>query len=70
MSKESEGTLVISFEGERLARLRNAKELFKSDTGEDISMDDFVDMLVKTYMSYREKRGGIESSLLRKLTQR
>jgi hypothetical protein len=69
MAKESEETLTISFGADRLSRLKKAKDLFTSDTGKDISMDDFVDMLIKTYMLYREKRGPTESSLLTKLTQ-
>jgi len=43
--------------------------LFASDTGKGISIDDFLDVLIKTYMLYREKRGPTESSLLTKLTQ-
>lgn len=66
MSKEK---VVITFEAERLTRLRNARDLFELDTGNSIPIDDFIDMLVKTYMLYREKRGATESSLLRKLTQ-
>jgi len=59
----------VTFEAERLARLRKAQALFKSDTGNDISLDDFLDMLIKTFILYREKRGPTESSLLTKLTQ-
>ena len=59
----------VTFEAERLDRLRRARDLFKSDTGKDISLDDFLDMLIKTFMLYREKRGPTESSLLSKLTQ-
>jgi hypothetical protein len=61
--------VVVTFEAERLTRLKNARSLFESDTGNSISIDEFIDMLVKTYMLYREKRGATESSLLRKLTQ-
>jgi len=59
----------VTFEAERLDRLRKARDLYKSDTGKDISLDDFLDMLIKTFMLYREKRGPTESSLLTKLTQ-
>ena len=59
----------VTFDSERLARLRKAQALFKSDTGKDISLDDFLDMLIKTFILYREKRGPTESSLLTKLTQ-
>jgi len=69
MSNEKDEKVVVTFEAERLARLKNAKDLFQSDTGNSISNDDFIDMLVKTYILYREKRGATESSLLRKLTQ-
>jgi hypothetical protein len=69
MSKGPDETAVVTFEAERLTLLRKARDLFKSDTGKDISFDDFIDMLIKTYMLYREKRGPTESSLLTKLTQ-
>jgi hypothetical protein len=69
MSNEKDEKVVIAFEAERLMRLKNARGLFESDTGNSISIDDFIDMLVKTYMLYREKRGATESSLLRKLNQ-
>jgi hypothetical protein len=68
MSSENDGKLVITFESERLTRLKKARDLFESDTGNGISMDDFLDMLVKTFVLYREKRGATESSLLKKLT--
>jgi hypothetical protein len=61
--------VVVTFEAERLARLNEARSLFESDTSKSISIDDFLDMLIKTYMLYREKRGATESSLLSKLTQ-
>ena len=69
MSNEKDEKLVVTFEAERLRRLKNARDSFQSDTGNSISIDDFIDMLVKTYVLYREKRGATESSLLRKLTQ-
>ena len=59
----------VTFDSERLTRLSMAQALFKSDTGKEISLDDFLDMLVKTFILYREKRGPTESSLLTKLTQ-
>jgi len=69
MSDVTDQKIIVTFESERLARLKNAKGLFESDTGNNISTDEFLDMLIKTYMLYREKRGATESSLLRKLTQ-
>jgi hypothetical protein len=69
MSSENDERVVLTFEADRLTRLKNARALFESDTGNSISIDDFVDMLVKTYMLYRDKRGATESSLLKKLTQ-
>ena len=60
--------MTLALTPEKLARLREAKELFESDTGK-VEMADFIDMLVKAYMSYRDKRGTSESSLLQKLTQ-
>jgi len=68
MSEAQEETVSITFQGEKLFRLREAKELFEADTGKSISIDDFVDMLIKTFMLYRGKRGAAESSLLKKLT--
>jgi hypothetical protein len=65
---KAEEKISVTFVSEKLARLKKAKELYESDTGKKIEMDDFLDMLVKTYMSYRDKRGSSESSLLQKLT--
>jgi len=69
MAKEIHETITITFDAERLTLLKRARDLFASDTGKSISINDFVDMLIKTYMLYREKRGPTESSLLTKLTQ-
>lgn len=69
MAKEASETVTITFDAERLMRLKKARDMFISDTGKSISIDDFLDMLIKTYMLYREKRGPTESSLLTKLTQ-
>lgn len=69
MSNEKDEKVVVTFEAERLTRLKTARDLFQSDTGNNISIDDFIDMLVKTYTLYRDKRGATESSLLKKLTQ-
>jgi len=69
MSNEKDEKIVVTFETARLTRLKNARSLFESDTGNNISIDEFIDMLIKTYMLYREKRGATESSLLKKLTQ-
>jgi hypothetical protein len=68
LSAKTEEKIAVSFVSEKLARLKKAKELFESDIGKNVEMDDFLDMLVKTYMSYRDKRGSSESSLLQKLT--
>jgi hypothetical protein len=68
LSMKAEEKISVTFVSEKLARLKKAKELYESDTGKKIEMDDFLDMLVKTYMSYRDKRGSSESSLLQKLT--
>jgi len=69
MAEKTDETITITFAAERLTRLKKARNLFVSDMGKNVSMDDFVDMLIKTYMLYREKRGPTESSLLTKLTQ-
>ncbi len=69
MSTEKDEKIVVTFEAERLTQLKKARSLFESDTGNSISSEEFIDMLIKTYMLYREKRGATESSLLRKLTQ-
>lgn len=68
MSAKIEEKIAVTFVSEKLARLKKAKELYESDIGKKIEIDDFLDMLVKTYMSYRDKRGSSESSLLQKLT--
>lgn len=69
MSNEKDEKIAVTFEAERLTQLKKARSLFESDTGNSISIEEFIDMLIKTYMLYREKRGATESSLLRKLTQ-
>lgn len=69
MSNEKNEKITVTFEGEKLTQLKKARSLFESDTGNSISIEEFIDMLIKTYMLYREKRGATESSLLRKLTQ-
>ena len=66
----AEESSTVTFRSDKLARLREAKELFESDTKNKIGMEDFIDMLVKTFMAYRESRGASESDLLRKLTQK
>ena len=68
MSKIVEN-MTLTLAPEKLARLKEAKELFESDTGNKVEMADFIDKLVKAYMSYRDKRGTSESILLQKLTQ-
>ena len=70
MSTGTEETLTVTFASTKLARLKEAKELFESDTKNKIEMDDFIDMLVKTYVAYRNQRGASESDLLKKLTQK
>lgn len=69
MGKEASEIVTITFDAERLMLLKKARDMFASDTDKSISIDDFLDMLIKTYMLYREKRGPTESSLLTKLTQ-
>ena len=69
MSRVSDETVTVTFETERLEQLRKARDLFASDTNNNVSITDFLDMLIKTYMMYREKRGPTESSLLKKMTQ-
>ncbi|MGP8071344.1 MAG: hypothetical protein ACLP5V_15825 [Candidatus Bathyarchaeia archaeon] len=65
----SDETVTVTFETDRLEQLKKARELFASDTDNNISINDFLDMLIKTFMMYREKRGPTESSLLKKMTQ-
>jgi hypothetical protein len=65
----SDETVTVTFETDRLQQLKKARDLFASDTNNNISINDFLDMLIKTFMMYREKRGAIESSLLKKMTQ-
>ena len=69
MSRVTDETVTVTFETERLDQLRKARDLFASDTNNNVSITDFLDMLIKTYMMYREKRGPTESSLLKKMTQ-
>jgi len=65
----SDETVTVTFETDRLEQLKKARDLFASDTNNNISINDFLDMLIKTFMMYREKRGPTESSLLKKMTQ-
>jgi len=65
----TEEKITVTLTSEKVARLKKAKELFESDIGNRVEMGDFIDMLVKAYMSYRDKRGASESSLLQKLTE-
>jgi len=69
LSKVTDETVTVTFETDRLEQLKKARDLFASDTNNNISINDFLDMLIKTFMLYREKRGAIESSLLKKMTQ-
>jgi len=69
LSKVTDETVTVTFETDRLEQLKKARDLFASDTNNNISINDFLDMLIKTFMLYREKRGSIESSLLKKMTQ-
>ncbi len=70
MSKNIKEKIAVTFEKEKLERLKRARELFENDVKKNIEMDDFLDMLVKTFLSYRNARGGSESRLLEKLTER
>ncbi len=68
MSDKSNAELSVTFTPEKMERLKNAKSLFESDTAKSIDLDAFIDMLVETYLSYRNTRGPTESSLLQKIT--
>lgn len=70
MSKNFREKITVTFASEKLERLKKARELFENDIKKDIEMDDFLDMLVKAYLSYRNVRGASESSLLQKLAER
>jgi len=69
LSRVTDETVTVTFETERLTQLKKARDLFAGDTNNDISINDFLDMLIKTYMMCRDKRGPTESSLLKKMTQ-
>ena len=62
--------LIVHFTLEKIERLKKAKALFESDTNKSIELDAFVDMLVETYLSYRNARGPTESSILQKLANK
>jgi hypothetical protein len=66
----SDKEYAVSFTAERMQRLKNARTLFENDTNKSIELDAFVDMLVETYLSYRNLRGANESSILQKLTDK
>jgi len=69
LSSTTNDTMTVTLASEKLERFRKAKALFESDVGKKIAVDDFLDMLVKAFMSSRDKRGASESSLLQKLTE-
>lgn len=69
MSK-NDREITVTFASEKLERLEKAKELFENDVKKNIEIDEFLDMLVKTFLSYRKVRGVSESSLLQKLTEK
>ena len=69
MSENVKEKVTITLAAEKLERLKKAKELFENDVKKSIELDDFIDMLVKTFLSYRNARGSTESSLLEKLTE-
>ncbi len=60
--------LTVTFTAEKIERLKQAKALFENDTKQSIELNAFIDMLVETYLSYRNIRGATESSILQKLT--
>jgi hypothetical protein len=62
--------LEVTFTTERMTRLKDARALFERDTKQCIELDAFVDMLVETYLSYRNLRGAHESDLLQKLSDK
>jgi hypothetical protein len=66
----SKSDLMVVFSAERLQHLKNARTLFEGDTKQGIELDAFVDVLVETYLSYRNLRGANESSLLQKLADK
>ncbi|MGD6806869.1 MAG: hypothetical protein ACQCN4_07905 [Candidatus Bathyarchaeia archaeon] len=66
----SDNEYAVSFTAEQMQRLKNARTLFENDTNRHIELDAFVDMLVETYLSYRNLRGANESSILQKLTDK
>lgn len=66
----SDNEYAVSFTAEQMQRLKNARTLFENDTNRHVELDAFVDMLVETYLSYRNLRGANESSILQKLTDK
>ena len=70
MSKNIREKITVTFASEKLERLKKAKELFENDVEKNIEADDFLDLLVKAYLSYRNARGASESSLLQKLAEK
>jgi hypothetical protein len=66
----SNGELTVAFSAERMVRLKNARALFEGDTKQSIELDAFVDLLVETFLSYRNLRGAHESNLLQKLADK
>lgn len=67
MSKNKEITVV--FEIDQLNKLNHAKALFEQDTKKVLTMNEFIDILVEAYLSYRRARGTSESNLLQKMAK-
>ena len=69
MPKNVEEKIEVTFVLEKLERLKKAKKFYEKDVKKNIEVDEFIDMLVKTYLTYRNVRGASESNLLEKLTE-
>ena len=70
MSEYVKEKIEFIFTSKKLRRLKEAKEIFEKDVEKKVEMDEFIDMLVKAYLSYRNTRGTSESNLLQKMTEK
>ncbi|NLE04178.1 MAG: hypothetical protein GX638_05170 [Crenarchaeota archaeon] len=60
----------IAFGKEKLEKLYYAKSLFEKDTQKSVDIDEFIDVLVEAFLTYRKVRGTSESEMLKKMTQK
>jgi hypothetical protein len=70
LSINNKKELKVHYENDKLQKLYQAKALFEKDAQYSVEMDDFIDILVEAFLSYRNIRGATESQLLQKIANK